>query len=247
MDEADGWVTLSDQQYPYRFTHSRRAKYLRLKLSIQGELTVVVPSGVSLKHAQDFVCAQAAWIEQQLPKVTKLAKVKVTKPDSLSLQFIDENWVLHYQADESTNRIELCEIRSPSMSVPQGELLCSGLVDDTELRNKVIGEWLKAKAKQVIPQRLAQLAEQHGFHYRRVSIRGQKTRWGSCSSQKNINLNYKLLFLPEPLVNYVLIHELCHTLELNHSARFWQLVADCDANYQQHDQLLNRYAREIPL
>ena len=94
---------------------------------------------------------------------------------------------------------------------------------------------------------LQELAELHGFHYQRLSIRAQKTRWGSCSHQKNINLNCKLLFMPEEVVKYVMIHELCHTIEMNHSSRFWALVNDCDPSYKKHKQQLKDLSREVVL
>jgi len=76
-------------------------------------------------------------------------------------------------------------------------------------------------ARRVLTQRLAELAEKHNFDYGKVSIRSQKTRWGSCSSQNNISLNQNLLHLPDYLIDYVLLHELTHTRVKNHSSTFW--------------------------
>ncbi len=79
----------------------------------------------------------------------------------------------------------------------------------------------KVKAKKKLTNRLKQLAVQHGFTYKRVTIRNQKTRWGSCSHKNNINLNMKLVLLPDELVDYVILHELVHTRIHDHSKRFW--------------------------
>jgi len=79
----------------------------------------------------------------------------------------------------------------------------------------------KVKAKKKLTNRLKQLAVQHGFIYNRISIRNQKTRWGSCSHKNNINLNMKSVLLPDELVDYVILHELVHTRIHNHSKRFW--------------------------
>ena len=88
----------------------------------------------------------------------------------------------------------------------------------------------KAKAKSMITGRLKYLAEKHGFTYNRVFIRNQRTRWGSCSSKNNINLNIKLAKLPDELINYVILHELIHTHKKDHSKAFWaemdKLVGD---------------------
>ena len=79
----------------------------------------------------------------------------------------------------------------------------------------------RKNARKVLTQRLSELAETHNFDYGKVSIRSQKTRWGSCSSQNNISLNQNLLHLPDYLIDYVLLHELTHTRVKNHSSKFW--------------------------
>lgn len=89
---------------------------------------------------------------------------------------------------------------------------------------KVVTEALRKQAKTILPSRLQELASLHGFHYTRVSINSARTRWGSCSSKGHINLSLYLMVLPLRLSDYVLLHELCHTREMNHGARFWHLM-----------------------
>lgn len=83
----------------------------------------------------------------------------------------------------------------------------------------------KAEAERIILQTIETVNQHYQFTYRRVSVRNQRSRWGSCSKQGNLSFNYKLLFLPEHLRTYVVVHELCHLKEFNHSPRFWSLVA----------------------
>lgn len=99
--------------------------------------------------------------------------------------------------------------------------------DDESLQGwlcKVIEEALKKNAKIILPQRLALLSKESGLQFRQVKVNSSKGRWGSCSALKNINLSYYTLLLPTHLMNYVLLHELCHTREMNHGERFWQLL-----------------------
>jgi predicted metal-dependent hydrolase len=99
-----------------------------------------------------------------------------------------------------------------------------------QLLKGLIGKALRHEAHRILPQRLKALALQHGFKYNEIKITGAKTRWGSCSAHRNINLNLSLMLLPEQLIDYVLLHELCHTMEMNHSKRFWDLLNSVTEN-----------------
>lgn len=99
----------------------------------------------------------------------------------------------------------------------------------------------RAVAKKVIVQRLAELAQQHGFTYNRVFVRNQKTRWGSCSAKNNINLNLHLVRLPAHLMDYVILHELVHTRIKNHSPAYWQALEAVMPYARCMDRELNQY------
>lgn len=90
----------------------------------------------------------------------------------------------------------------------------------------------RVQARKLAEVRLAYFNEQYGFSYKKIFIRNQKTRWGSCSSKGNLNFNYKIALLPSHLADYVIVHELCHLGELNHSKRFWDLVARTMPDYK---------------
>lgn len=85
-------------------------------------------------------------------------------------------------------------------------------------------EKIRKAAKDVLPKRLEELAREHGFKYGKLAIRNQRTKYGSCSFRNNINLNMNLVSLPQKYIDYVILHELCHTIEKNHSKRFWELL-----------------------
>jgi len=92
---------------------------------------------------------------------------------------------------------------------------------------------LRRKAQSVLPDQLAELARLHGFKYSGVCIRKSRSRWGSCSSKGIINLSFYLMLLPGHLIEYVLLHELCHTVQMNHSPKFWALLNKCTQNKAQ--------------
>lgn len=230
------WLELSDgKTYEYQVALSNRAKYIRIKLSNTGELSVIVPNKRALKKAHQFIKSKTGWIEKQLLKVS-VEPVQAI-PDSLYLALLNEFWLIETIATD-TSSVSLEE-------KPDFTLRLEGCIDNIDLVKKVINLWCKNKCRKLFNSMLENIAEEYGFHYKRLSIRSQKTRWGSCSSSKSINLNSKLLFMPEDVVRYVMIHELCHTIEMNHSSRFWKLVEECDPNYQLHKRLLKEEGRSL--
>ena len=105
--------------------------------------------------------------------------------------------------------------------------------------NKAESE-LRIRAKLYLPTEIQRLAQQHGFQYKQIKIRKSKTRWGSCSSKGIINLSFYLMLLPSHLIEYVLLHELCHTRVMNHSAAFWALL---DSHTQGRAKVLRKELR----
>jgi len=99
----------------------------------------------------------------------------------------------------------------------------------------------RARAKKLLKTKVEEWNKYYGFEYNRIVVRDNKTRWGSCSSLRNLNFHYKLLFLPEELQDYVVVHELCHLQEMNHSNRFWNLVGSTLPDYKLQRRELKRY------
>lgn len=99
----------------------------------------------------------------------------------------------------------------------------------------------KEQARMLVHQKLEHWNKFYNFSYQRVAIRNQRTRWGSCSSKGNLNFNYRIVFLPEPLQDYLIVHELCHLQEFNHSRAFWDLVEQTIPEYRKHRLLMKKY------
>ena len=97
----------------------------------------------------------------------------------------------------------------------------------------------------IIEKKVEYLVGKHGYLYNKINIKNQKTCWGSCSRKANLNFNYKILFLPENIQDYVVAHELCHLKEHNHSKKFWRLVFDILPKYQESRKQLKMYSLVI--
>lgn len=118
------------------------------------------------------------------------------------------------------------------ISFKEGALFISSPQSSKDEIKTIFEAWLKHLSKKYIIARTGQLSKMYGFNFRKVIIRGQKTRWGSCSTRKNLSFNYKLMKYREEVVDYVIIHEMCHLKEMNHSKKFWSFVNNLCPNYK---------------
>ena len=98
----------------------------------------------------------------------------------------------------------------------------------------------KEQARTLVHQKIAYWNTFYNFSYNRVSIKNQKTRWGSCSSKGNLNFHYRIALLPEPLADYLIVHELCHLGQMNHSQAFWDLVGQTIPDYRERQAALHK-------
>ena len=203
----------------YRIRTSARAKNVRLQLAADG-LTVVVPRHFNLRRIPAILERKRTWIEAHLKRFADLAAVRpplAILPESIELPALGESW-----------RVEYRPARTRKVGVIQehpGWITVYGAVDDRDACREVLKQWLRRRAREVLVPWLDHLAEEGGFRFAEAVIRGQKTRWASCSACGTISLSFKLLFLERGEVRCVLLHELCHTRWMNHSPRFWQLLS----------------------
>ena len=216
---------------------SRRARYARLRILPFGGLEVVIPSRFPRKLVAGLVAEHADWAHRQLAKQAQLRE-SICLPPALVLAFDGSSTPIRYQPTEPTFQGELFADNTEECIEIHADGQRAAIV---ELRR-----WIRRRARQALPPLLERLSRQTGLAYNRVSIRSQKTRWGSCSSRGNISLNDQLLFLPADVVEYLMIHELCHTRHLNHSKAFWTLVQTHCADYRTHEKLLSRSRGLVP-
>lgn len=216
-------VQLPDgRRLAYTVRISSRGKNFRLRLNAYGALIVTAPRGVSIGDVATLVARNRDWILDHLQKFERIgplpARGDMLRPQTFDLPAIDEHW-----------EVEYVERRGKAVSARSDGagrvIVMSGAIIDPERCHAALRCWLARRAEDVLGPWLEALSAETGLRFKRVTIRNQRTRWGSCSVSGNISLNCKLLFLPGDLVRHVLIHELCHTVEHNHSQRFKALVS----------------------
>lgn len=236
-------------QVDYRIRVSPRARNAYLKLLEDGTIEAILPKRMSKRHVPEMLRENHQWIvqvQEQLLVRQQENPVRYEQfPDAIDLQAIAASWTISY----------LDSNLSPSTSsVKKFTEIQTGLFPQLVIYDKnahsvhaILQKWIRQKAKKVLVPWFERVSQEINLDFNKVSIRAQKSRWGSCGPDGNINLNLALLFLPPTLVRYVFIHELCHTEHMNHSASFWKLVESFESNYKNLDKALNANSEKVPL
>jgi len=228
----------------YSVRVSARARRVRLVMTVDG-LEVVVPRGFSQRRIPELLASKRHWIERASTRVEarrrRLELDPPRLPGRIVLPAVDEEWMVGYCPLGVEARAGASVRERPGY-----HLAVTGDSADFDACKQALCRWLNRRAREELVPRLAELARRHGLGYERVSIRQQRTRWGSCSRRRAISLNAKLVLMPPAAVDYVLLHELCHTVELNHSPRFWALVEKHDPEYRAHKKLVKAAAKAMP-
>lgn len=230
----------------YEVRVSPRARRLSLRVEPGRGVIVTIPRGVSRNEVPGFVARHRGWLDDRLKDSERQTPERFRQwpPQQLPLPAIDMSVIVETAVAGNT-----VEQHKPQHSGTLPRQIVHRLQCDSEDRQAVAHELarvLKALAAEYLPVRLQMLAEQHQLQYKRVQIRGQRTRWGSCSSRGTISLNFKLLFLSPELVDYVLRHELAHTRHLNHSAAFWRQLLGMQADARELDARLTHSMAQVP-
>jgi len=225
----------------YSIRISARAKHLSLKITPAEGLVVVVPRGFK-NHAMldELVASRSAWIEKTISLYDAIPKNQLDAPlpTKVELPALDECWVINY-IKTASNVVRAVESDGFQLKI-------MGNIEDSPACAKGLRRWLMRRAKQSLLPKLEQASKDCSLVFSKATIRGQRTRWGSCSSSGAINLNYQLLFVSPDMMRYVLVHELCHTVHLNHSASFYALLESYISDYQDIEFQLKQAWRSMP-
>lgn len=228
---------------PYTLKVSRRARSARLRMMPHEGLVVVIPTGFDRREVPALVERHREWVERTAARLDRHRRPEEPLLDSgiparLRFGLTGEEWELSCDGSRRRPLEDLC-------SAPYGLVLPAD-PSDSEAAMAVLHLWLKKRARQVLFPMLGEAARQMGFSFAASSVRLQQSRWGSCSSKGRISLNIKLLFLPPELVRYIIVHELCHTVHMNHSKAFWSLVARHEPGYARLDREMRHAWRFVP-
>jgi predicted metal-dependent hydrolase len=200
----------------YRLREHPQARHVRIVVSQRAGLVVTIPPGFDRRRIPGILEEKRAWIERALRRYP-MRPAPYHPPERIALRAIGEERLVEYEPG-NPGRVILTRRGD-------GLLHVSGAIERPEVVHSVLGRWLAAEARRHLVPWLHRIAGNLGITVTGVSVRVQRTLWGSCSRRDAISLNARLLLIPPELVRYVLIHELMHTKHRNHSRDFWAAVA----------------------
>lgn len=226
---------------PYTVRRSKRARYVRLTVTARDGLVIVVPERWR-GDAAAILADRREWAEAALAGVAEkrallLAGAEALLPDVVELLAFDERWPVEYRATAaSTCRAHL----------DGGVLAVVGNIDDADACLRALDRWLDRVSRERLLPLLAEVSSEANLPYTSARVRRVRSRWGSCSARKTISLNRNLVFLPAHLVRTLMLHELVHTLVMDHSARFWGTLRTYDADALENRAQMKEAGRFVP-
>ena len=224
LEDTDQLIILSGLSVPYLLTKGRKGR-VKLTFSDDGKLVIETGNGKLGNFERQFLKEKSKWLRKHYPSILRQAKRKSNFLANIDqeIELLGGTVPLEYVIDKKTS-FKVHEPLKFTIFAPQNHIL--------ERKNLLLYYALRAYADKYLRQKGEEWAEVCELEFNRIRVKDHKTKWGSCSSLRNINLNWHLVLLDEPLIDYVIIHELMHLHELNHSKRFWNWVGKYHPQYK---------------
>jgi len=212
----------------------KRVKRLSLKVRAEDERIIcTIPWFVTKADTLAFIEKNRPWIEKQKHKIRQLRSMHIHREPG-SILYMGESYRV----------VTVPNATNPGIVNHEEKIIISSInVDDLSQRK----EWYRLQAYKVLPPLIHESAKQHGFAFKKISIKHQKSKWGSCSIDGSLNFNIKMLLTPDYVIEYLIIHELAHTREFHHGDKFWQLVEECCPNYLEAEKYLRTIGRILEM
>ncbi len=222
------------------YTHrtNQRSKHMRLRIEGDGAIIVTTPPRTPTHLIEKFITTNTPWISKQQAKLA--LKPRLHTPEQVTIFGKVYKKVIKYSAQLPVGVGVLQNEVAYNPTDPQKKP-----EEQQQAFQTALNRYLKNTAQHYILERTKLLAQTMGITYKKVTIRKQKTRWGSCSSAGNLNFNWQLVHFPPKMIDYVIVHELAHRKHMNHSAAFWEVVRRFCPDYKAHRAWIQRHGYTV--
>ncbi|MDO4303994.1 MAG: SprT family zinc-dependent metalloprotease [Bacillota bacterium] len=225
---------------PYKLYKGRR-KTIALSFNNDVELIVKAPTWMKTEDVEAFITRKSEWVDATRERLLN------ARQKELSMRIkLESGDILPYLGRKLTLTV-VREERSRGKIRQQDDrvILYAGYEADYEYRRSRLETWYRRQAAATLEERARHYAEVLGVSYGKLHVKDQRSRWGSCSTRGNLNFNWRIIMAPEAVCNYVIIHELCHLVHMDHSPEFWNLVESIDLLYRRHRMWLKQHGEEL--
>jgi len=225
-------VAYGNTTIPFEVEYSSRRRTVQIAVHAPGKVLITAPADRSDKELLDAVSKKARWITQKLYMMKSMRSQPVVREfvNGESLLYLGRNYRLALQLDQNAKK--------PVISLTKGVFSITTKTSDRSYLRPFMIDWYKHKADQKIRERINYFAVKLDVNPKEIHIKEQKKRWGSCTSTGNLYFNWRCILAPAPVIDYIVVHELCHLLELKHSARFWTLLRAVLPDFETRKQWL---------
>ena len=220
------------------FVKRRRGKYVNISIQPSTPVRVSLPYYVSYQYAEDVLLEKLNWVRSKIQKV-QVVEEKLTK------FYFDTNFETKYHR----LLIKTGRFKNLKYIIADGVTIVlipkeNSIGDDNvqQFVRDAITETYRIEAKQILPNRVRDFAKEYDISINKIFIKNMKSQWGSCSKRQNINLNLHLMRLPNELIDYVIMHELTHISQMNHSKKFWNLLEKRFPNSKYYDKKIKEFS-----
>lgn len=232
FEVKDNCINYSDLQIPFEIVHSKR-KTLSIVIAVGGKVTVKAPLRATKADVIRLLENKGDWIYNAYKKQAIRQRKGIEVKEGAIIPFLDRTFRLHVVFNPSRYAADISVVEQVLYLQELEDLLVVETpLTDPSFIIECLESWYKKNARDIISKRVEQYAKAMGVTYGRISIRSQKSRWGSCSSAGNLNFNWHLVMMPMKVLDYVVIHELAHRIEMNHSKQFWEIVSNVCPEYK---------------
>jgi predicted metal-dependent hydrolase len=201
-------------------------------------LIVTIPEHYKIELLPDFFNRNSHWINKHLPQILQSGIQASLVENSPANQVVFQGKVLHVVENRDG-------YAANQTLIENDQLVFYRKASSPALTDKHVLDWLIDQAARSIKEKVTVFSGLMGLEVKRISIRDQRTRWGSCSRLQNLNFNWRLIMAPESILDYVVIHELCHLREMSHSRKFWHLVSQYCPRWREQRKWLNLHRDEL--
>lgn len=216
--------------YTHRTHH--KAKNLTIKIDDEGQVIVVTPRWYPKRKIDRFIEEKRDWIEKSLSKINSTKKIIDSKTE---IMIFGKKYSKEIVSDDSF---------AGGISLMDNKFIINQITAEESLyTSRKINRFLKNTAEKYLLPRTHQIGKHMKINFGNITLREQKSRWGSCSSLGNLNFNWRLVHHPTVVIDYVIVHELAHRIHLDHSSNFWSLVEKYHPDYRIHRGWLKRRGR----